>query len=304
MPMQPGNFMDGLKALVTPGLVSTACSALGESEVTVRKGLGAALSMILGALASKAEERSFMSRVFEMIKDPAAETSPLGTMAAGDVSSSSPGGRFLSALFGGKTDSIAQSLSRFAGVTQPKASSLLNLAGPLVLGYLGKTVRTSGLDPAGLSSMLLTQKNAIMRVAPNSLSSLLGIGSQIPYRIVDPAVRKPSAWRWVLPLLLILLAIAGLLWLFSGRNASALVSGTPSGGATAAFADRESKVKLRVAGNATVAASGTTQTCRQQRYIKVNQCVVAVTARLKNREIRCSPDMPTSAIHPSCAGPG
>jgi outer membrane protein OmpA-like peptidoglycan-associated protein len=228
--VQPGSFIDSVKSLITPSLVSNVSTVLDESEATVTKGLGAALSTIFGTLASKADDRPFMSRVFEMVKDPAAETRLLG-FPAGESSSTSLSGRFMWALFGRRTDSVDRALSSFTGVTPSKAASLLNLASPLALGYLGKTVRTGGMDIAGLSNMLLTQKNAIIRLVPSSLSS--GMGPQLAdttYRTVDTAVRKPAPWRWLAPVLPLLLALWALVWLFDGRSAAGMVSRTLPGG--------------------------------------------------------------------------
>ncbi len=232
--MPSDSFIAGLKGLVTPGVVSKASAALGESEATVRKGLGAAVSTIFGTLASKADDRSFMSHVFDMVKDPAAESNVLGTSATlGGVGASSAAGigglgnRFMSALFANKMESVGKALSGFAGVKQSTAGSMLSLAGPLALSYLGRTVRKGGLDISGLSKMLLSQKNAIMRLVPSSLSSVLGFGPQITdasYRTVDTAVRKVSPARWLVPLTLILLAVLGLLWLFGGRSPAGYIT--------------------------------------------------------------------------------
>jgi outer membrane protein OmpA-like peptidoglycan-associated protein len=235
MAIQPNSFIDGVRALITPNLVSKASSALGESEATVTKGLGAALSAIFGTLASRADDRSFMSRMFDMIKDPAAESNVLGMFTGGgsESSSTSLSSRFMSTLFGGKTDFVGQALSSFAGVKPSTASSLLSLAGPLALGYLGKTVRSGGMDISSLTSMLLSQKNSIMRLVPIGISSVLGSGLQLAdttSRSVNSAVQRVTPWRWLAPVLLLLLALWALVWLLSGRSAAGFVSKSLPGG--------------------------------------------------------------------------
>ena len=221
-----GDLIDSLKALITPDVVTKASSVFGESEAAITKGFGAALPTVLGALASKANDRSFMSRLFDLIKEPAADGSFLGnvTNLVGSGASSSPvmslGSRFLSMLFGSNTYSISNALSSFAGVKPSTGSSMLNIAGPLVLGLLGKTVRRSGLDSSGLASMLLEQKNSILGLVPNSLSNLLSSGAQAvedAYRTAETAVRAASPWRWLLPVLLGLLALWGLFSLLGRR---------------------------------------------------------------------------------------
>jgi OOP family OmpA-OmpF porin len=225
--MQPaGDLIDSLKALITPDVVAKASSVFGESEAAVTKGFGAALPTVLGALASKANDRSFMSRLFDLVKEPEADGSFLGniTNLVGSAASSSPvmslGSRLLSMLFGGNNYSVGNALSSFAGVKPSTASSMLNIAGPLVLGFLGKTVRRGGLDSTGLSSMLLEQKNSILGLVPNSLSNLFSSGGAIAegaLQTAETAVRAASPWRWVLTALLVLLGIWGLFSLLGRR---------------------------------------------------------------------------------------
>ena len=232
MAMQPGNFIDGLKALVTPSLVTKASAALGESEATVTKGLGGALSTIFGALASKADDPGFMSTIFDMIKDPAAETNVFGAFTAPDASSNSLSSRFMSALFGGRTESVGRTLSAFAGINPSSATSLMSIAGPLALGYLGRTVRNGRLDVSSLTNLLLTQKSSIMKLVPAGLSSVLGIRSEVAntaYRTADSAVQKAAPWRWLAPVLLLLLALWTLVWLFGGRNGGLVNKSLPGG---------------------------------------------------------------------------
>jgi OOP family OmpA-OmpF porin len=232
MQQSGSSLMDGLKALITPDVVSKASSVFGESEAAVTKGLGAVLPMVLGGLANKATDRSLMSNLFDLVKEPAADGSVLGNVAnlLGSGTSSSPimglGSRLLSMLFGGNTSTVSNALSNFAGVKPSTASSLLNLAGPLVLGFLGKTVRREGLDSAGLTNMLLGQKSSILGLLPSGLSSVLDVGretTQAAYRTAETAVRKASPWRWLLPVLIGLLALWGLFSLFGRRERTASV---------------------------------------------------------------------------------
>jgi len=168
-----------------------------------------------------------------MIKDPAAETNAFfGSFTAPDASNNSLSSRFMSALFGGRTDSVGRTLSAFAGINPSSATSLMSIAGPLALGYLGKTVRNGRLDVSSLTNLLLTQKSSIMKLVPAGLSSVLGIGSEITntaYRTADSTVPKAAPWRWLAPVLLLLLALWTLVWLFGGRNGGLVTKSLPGG---------------------------------------------------------------------------
>ena len=232
MQQSGSSLMDGLKALITPDVASKASSVFGESEAAVTKGLGAVLPMVLGGLANKATDRSFMSKLFDLVKEPAADGGILGTVSnlIGSGGSSSPvmglGSRLMSMLFGGNTSTVSNALSSFAGVKSSTASSLLNLAAPLVLSFLGRTVRKEGLDSTGLTNMLLGQRSSILGLLPNSLSSVLDVGretTEAAYRTVEPAARKASPWRWLLPVFIGLLGLWGLFSLFGRRERTASV---------------------------------------------------------------------------------
>ena len=56
-------------------------------------------------------------------------------------------GGWLSGLWsGGSASAITNAIARYAGVRASSASSLLSLGGPLVLGYLGRLMRSDNLD--------------------------------------------------------------------------------------------------------------------------------------------------------------
>lgn len=240
IPMQPsGGFVEGFRGLITPDVVSKASTAFGESESAVTKGLSAALPAVFGVLASKASDRSFMSRIVDMVKDPVAESSAAGNVSqilnTGETAgtSMSLGSRFMSALFGGNTESVGRALSSYAGVRPSTGASMLGLAAPMALGYLGKTVRSEGLDATSLSTMLLVQKNRILGLIPRSILNIVGIGPQMTetttMRTTEATTRSSSGWMWLLAALLGLLAIWGLYSAY-GNRAADYVSRTLPGG--------------------------------------------------------------------------
>jgi len=184
-------------------------------------------------LASKVDDRSFMSRLFDLIKEPEADGSFLRDVAnlIGSGAASLPainvGSRFLSLLFGGNTLSLGNALSSFAGVKPSTGSSMLNIAGPLVLGLLGKTVRRNGLDSAGLADMVLGQKDSILAFVPNTLWKILSAGGQAAaLRAAEIALPETSPFQFF-PLLLLLLGLWGL---FSLLTRDESLSSTLPGG--------------------------------------------------------------------------
>ncbi len=216
------SLLDSLTALITPDLASRAASMLGESDSSIRKGLGGALPVMLTGLASRAGDPGFAGSLFDLVRSPANDDNVLndvgGLLGSG---TSSPmmglGGKLVSMLFGGNTTNLASALAGYAGVKSSTASTLLNLAAPLVLAVLGRRTRSDNLNASSLASLLLSQKDSFAAALPGPLADIgsylaAPTGEREAYAAPPPVPeRRSSIWRWLLPLLIAL----GLLWLLS-----------------------------------------------------------------------------------------
>ncbi|MCO4293386.1 OmpA family protein [Solitalea sp. MAHUQ-68] len=177
------NIIDSLKGLVSPDLISQASTLLGESSGSVNSALGTAFPSILAGLLNKSSDSSSMSSLFSMIQG--AGTSNILSNPSDLISGLSGGGsgiidqgkQFLSSLFGSKTADLSTMIGTASGVRSSSASSILSIAAPLVMSFLGSKISSEGLGLSGLTSYLSSQKDNIINAAPAGLGSLLGIGS-------------------------------------------------------------------------------------------------------------------------------
>lgn len=228
------SLMDG----VSPQALSTIASRLGESEQSTSKGLTMALATVLAGLIGKSADGGAFQKIFELVTDrsnaDAVLDDPVALLGA-KPAASDLGSRFLGSVFGGNQSAVGDLLSRSAGVKPSTASSLLHMAAPLVLGFLGKNVRAGGLDASRLMSMLLAQRDSILRAAPAGLGSLIGLPDvkREPVRAAyaDSASRSESipinrgTPKWLWPALAAV-GLIGVLWLYSRRDAPAIVTTT------------------------------------------------------------------------------
>jgi outer membrane protein OmpA-like peptidoglycan-associated protein len=146
------------------------------------------------------------------------------------------GHRLLNQVFGGQIGGVTGALGQYAGIRDSSASTVLGMAAPLVLGQLGRVVRTEGLNATGLRDVLSSQRDSIMRSVPAGLSSLVSVGAPgRPVHTVDherEVSRRPS---WLIPAVLALLALLAW-WVLRPRTAAtppvALGPGTGTAAAT------------------------------------------------------------------------
>jgi membrane-bound inhibitor of C-type lysozyme len=220
------SLLDGLKGLVTPELLSTAARSVGASEGSIATGLGASFPTILAGLAGKAGNAQAIRPFFDLISSPANDgsvlTDPrLAVTAAPESPLGAVGAKLLSGLFGSQLSSVGDVITRAAGLRSGSGGSLLRMAAPLVLGLLGDRVRSGGLSPTGLTSLLLGERDQIVSALPAGLGSILSlkeIGRHVDVGVAAPRgstteARRPGR-RWFWPALAAL-ALIGVLWALS-----------------------------------------------------------------------------------------
>lgn len=157
------SLLEALQGLVTPALLKTATSTLGEGEGALTSGLGAIVSKILSALVSGAGDQSLMNTVADLVttqsRDPGALSDVAGLLSSN--SAAIPGNQLIGSLFGVKEGGIAQAAAAAAGLKPQSGASLMALASPLVLSGLGKAAG-GGLTGAALSGLLNTQRASLL----------------------------------------------------------------------------------------------------------------------------------------------
>lgn len=205
------SLLETLKSLVTPELLSKASGLLGDSEGALGKGLAAALpTMVMGA-GSQAADSPGLAKAFDLLKSHDETSDPTATAGATD---SNPISEFLQSILGDKADAITSLIGNFSGVKGASAGGLMAIASGLLMNFLGGKVKTEGLNPAGLVSMVGQEKDSLMAALPAGLGSLLG-GTKVASAAVSapvvsaPEMGMPSASKWLLPALVGILGIGG-----------------------------------------------------------------------------------------------
>ncbi|MBK6979045.1 MAG: DUF937 domain-containing protein [Cytophagaceae bacterium] len=67
---------------------------------------------------------------------------------------------------------VVEKISKIAEVRKTSASSLLSLAAPLVLGYIGKKVKDNSLDVSGLKKWFSDISDSVYQSLPPAISNI------------------------------------------------------------------------------------------------------------------------------------
>jgi len=223
------NIIDLIKGQLGPALISQTASQLGESESGISKAISGLLPAVVGGLANNSSNSSVLDAITS-----SSNSGLLGNLLSG-TSNNSLISTILSAIFGDKLTVLLNAISSFSGISNSSSNSLLNMVTGATLGSVGKYAADNNLDRSGISSLLSDQKGIVSTLLPAGLSlASLGLGNwfggdtSTSERVTVSSYGEPkvevnrggathvnvdnndnngggSIWKWLLPLLLLLL---------------------------------------------------------------------------------------------------
>lgn len=235
----PTNLISQLLGDLRGDTLNSVSSALGESPAKMQSALGAAVPAVVGGLANKVTTASDANALLDLIRGNHLDSGPYTDTASAVKGPSSlwglidTGRPLLESVFGSRTGSVADWVSSLGGISRTSASSLLGLTVPLVLGQVGRQMKSAGWNAANLMSLLAGQRT-FLQEAPAGLAGIL-TGDEIAarrvgtYETTAPAAnyersrvigtyhaapRRRTSWMWLLPLLLLIPLLA---WLVNRR---------------------------------------------------------------------------------------
>ncbi|WP_226064630.1 OmpA family protein [Kaistella polysaccharea] len=243
------NIIDLIKGQLGPSLVSQASSQFGESESGISKAISGLLPAVVGGMANNAEKPGVLEAI-----TGSSSSGLLGNLL-GTSTGNSTITNVLTTIFGDKIGGIVNAISTYSGVSNSTSSSLLNMVTGAALGSIGKYASDNNLGASGITSLLHDQKGIVSSLLPAGLSlASLGIGDAYDttgaekvttttydqpkvevnrggetHVTTDPTTPEDggSIWKWLLPLLLLLLA-GWFLWKQCNKPAEQTVATTDS----------------------------------------------------------------------------
>jgi hypothetical protein len=239
------NLVSYMMQFLTPDMIGRIAGALGLNRNDAQSGVSAVVPALLAAFGGLADKPGGAQSLVNTIKQQSGVLDNFASMIGGNNQSSfiERGSSLLTSLLGSHDQAaLTGAIARFAGLGQNKASSLLGMLTPVVMGLIGRQIGTRGVDIGSLTGLLASQKEQIAQALPNGMGELLdrtGLSSglesaaaQAPRATTaatgqftqytsrereranrDTTFGIPNWAYWALPLI----ALGGLLWYLLGR---------------------------------------------------------------------------------------
>ncbi len=225
------NLLDFVKSQIGKEVMAKVAGLLGEKEAVTQKAMDILLPSILGGMANQATTLSGADTVLGIINKSGYDGNIFNSLSSllGKGSETQgllkDGSNIAHTLFGNKVNGIVNWVATHVGIKTGSASSLMNLATPLILGAVNDNMdssRTASSLVHLLGSQIPLLKNAI----PSELMNVLGLTqlkldtatsatqrpvSDIP-KPLSPTDEKPllqRIWPWLV------LFVSGLIGLYS-----------------------------------------------------------------------------------------
>jgi hypothetical protein len=140
--------------------------AIGADQDITQKALGAALPLLLGALAKNAGNRDgadALHRAVAKDHDGSILQDLDGYVGRPDTQT---GDGILGHVFGAKRPAVEAGISKASGLDTKGVATMMASLAPLVMGMLGQAQRKQNLDASGLAQMLQVEQRQAATSAP------------------------------------------------------------------------------------------------------------------------------------------
>lgn len=154
------NILDLLNGPMGKTLIQGASKQFGLGEGATQTAMSTAVPLILGALKNNSATTEGASGLLGAIKGKhdGSMLDNLGSILGGDSVDEDvmkDGEGMLGHIFGGKQENVAAAVSKSSGIDLGSAMNILKVAGPFLMGSIGKQASSQGVsDQNGIGDLL------------------------------------------------------------------------------------------------------------------------------------------------------
>jgi OmpA-OmpF porin, OOP family len=164
------SYLASLSAALPISAVQGIASHLGTSERTILDGVQSSISAVISGLSQRSNDKGFLGQILQLAS-ATPENAVTSAVSNGSlINPASPfrtgSSQFLSSIFGGRLNSLIETLSSQTGLRTTAAATLLALGGQTVLGFLGGKIRDGSVDLNSLPGFLAKESDALKAMLP------------------------------------------------------------------------------------------------------------------------------------------
>lgn len=174
------NILNELREQIGLDEVRMLSSFLGENEDSLNKSTDLSITAILQGLVHQLDQNSGASGIMNVIRDGGHSGDIIddlkGLFSNQDKTQLlvTIGNNINNHFFGNISSAVGDKISEFGGIKKTSAASLFSLCSPLVLGFIGKKVKSERMTARDLSNLLTDQKSTLQGYLPPAIFSLFG----------------------------------------------------------------------------------------------------------------------------------
>ncbi|MBP6619071.1 MAG: DUF937 domain-containing protein [Leadbetterella sp.] len=237
------DFLSKIKKTITTKTIENLAAFLGEKTTDVESGIGLSLNSFIAGILKYAQSDVELKNIINVLNDGGHTGDILNNIESFSSNFEKTQllvtiGNNISAHFlGSKVSLLVEKISGISEIRKTSASSLLSLSAPIVLGFIGKTMKENSLDLVGLRNHFKEINDPIIHSLPPAINNIFqfkkSVNSPIPANLtasnpekkVQNSTNKKVNWLIILPWLI--LGIAGLSVLYFAKFAKKEISEIP-----------------------------------------------------------------------------
>ncbi len=177
------NLLNLVKGQLNETVIGKMSQIAGAKHSETTSAIDTILPALMGAVVNKGSDKSGAGALLNMINSGNHDGSMFSNLAGllGDAGKTSAmmgvGKTLVSSLLGNRQSSILDLITNRTSLGRNASSSLMSMLAPMIMGMIGKQVKSSNLDARGLMKMLSGQRSIVEQALPAGFSSALGLAA-------------------------------------------------------------------------------------------------------------------------------
>jgi outer membrane protein OmpA-like peptidoglycan-associated protein len=227
------DFLSKIKNTITTKTVENLATFLGENTANVESGIGLCLNSFMAGVLKYGHSDVELKNIINVLNDGGHTGDILNNIESFSSNFEKTqllvtiGNNISSHFLANKVQLLVEKISAISEIRKTSASSLLSLSAPIVLGFIGKTMKENNFDLVGLRNHFKEINEPIINSLPPAINNIFQfkktVNTPVPGNLQSSAVVKKEKTKSKVNFLVILpwliLGIAGLSVLYFAKFA-------------------------------------------------------------------------------------